>query len=231
MPDVYIVKIDKDLSNNDFIYLINRIPEEEKERICKFRRFEDSQRSLLGSVLSRFAISKRTGLNFNCILYEKNKYGKPFLANTNAAHFNISHSGNWVVCVVDDEPVGIDVEIIRLIDINIAERFFSKDEHNMLLNETDEERQNIFYKIWTVKESYIKAEGKGLSIPLNSFSSEFKDSVIRVKAEDNYSPYSFHQYWLDKISIVSVCSTSFSTPNLYKMYSSSFIQNVISLNT
>jgi len=230
MIDIYIVKIDKNLSRNSFNYLINWISEDEKQKVHRFHAFEDSQRSLFGSVLARYAIFKKTGLNFNNMTFEKNKYGKPLLVTLNDVHFNISHSGNWVVCCIDDNPVGIDVETIKPIDINIAERFFSKDEYMMLLNKPEKAKQIVFYKIWTLKESYIKAEGKGLSIPLDSFSMQLEGSVIRAKTENAYKPYFFNQFWLDNMSVVSVCSITSSTPRFYHIYASDFLKDFISLN-
>ncbi|MDR1059826.1 MAG: 4'-phosphopantetheinyl transferase superfamily protein, partial [Clostridiales bacterium] len=87
-------------------------------------------------------------------------------------HFNISHSGRHVVCALCDAPVGIDVEIVRPIDMNIANRFFSADERGRLFSEPADGhgRLELFYSIWTRKESFIKMTGEGLSRPLGSFS-------------------------------------------------------------
>lgn len=83
--------------------------------------------------------------------------------------FNISHSGAWVVCAIADTEVGIDVEEIKPIDFSVSQCFFSKREHQQLMMQREELRLAYFYNLWTMKESYIKCKGKGLSIPLNSF--------------------------------------------------------------
>ena len=57
------------------------------------------------------------------LIFEYNEYGKPFINYPTNLHLSISHSGNWITCIVDDNPVGIDVEEIKQIDFNIAERF------------------------------------------------------------------------------------------------------------
>jgi phosphopantetheinyl transferase len=87
-------------------------------------------------------------------------------------HFNISHSGGHVVCAVCDEPVGIDVEVVKPIDMNIANRFFSEDERERIFSGPEDERGRLglFYDVWTRKESFIKMTGEGLSRPLKAFS-------------------------------------------------------------
>ncbi len=126
MLETYILKIDKALSRDDFERLLRFVSDEKKERILRFQRFEDAQRSPLGDILARYAICKRLGIKNKDLVFYSNKYGKPILFAPRGIHFNISHSGSWVVCTIDDNPVGIDVETIKPIDFNIAERFFFK---------------------------------------------------------------------------------------------------------
>lgn len=56
------------------------------------------------------------------------KYGKPFLLNSPHIHYNVSHTGDYVFCALADEPVRIDVELIKSVDLKIAKRFFAVDE-------------------------------------------------------------------------------------------------------
>ncbi len=100
----------------------------------------------------------------------RNRYGKPYLKNEGNIHFNVSHSGSWAVGAVDSFPVGIDVERIRPVNLEIAERFFAWQEYEELLKKDYPERLDYFFELWTLKESYIKAVGRGLSVPLGSFS-------------------------------------------------------------
>lgn len=162
MLETYILNIDKDLSKDDFERLLGLVSEKKKERILRFHMFEDAQRSLLGDILARYAICKRLGVKNKDLSFGENEYGKPVLIAPLRIHYNISHSGDWVVCAVDDNPVGIDVEVIKPIDFKIAERFFSRDEYLALMSQPEEIRLKYFYIVWTLKESYIKAEGKGL---------------------------------------------------------------------
>ncbi len=143
---------------------------ERKERAVKYLKREAACRTLVADLLFRYAVRHTTGLDIRRLNILKNEYGKPMFENLDL-HFNISHSGEWVVCAIDKYEIGIDIEEYRPIDIRIAERFFSRKEI-LFINgfKTEEERYCSFFKIWTLKESYIKSIGKGLYCPLNHFS-------------------------------------------------------------
>ena len=81
-------------------------------------------------------------------------------------NFNVSHSGSMVVCAVSDVPVGIDIETVGG-NLDVSRNVMTPHEHDIFMEMGD--RENIFCRMWTVKESYMKALGKGLSIPPDSF--------------------------------------------------------------
>lgn len=223
MLETYILKIDKDLSMDDFKKLLGFVSEEKKERILRFHRFEDAQRTLLGDAMARYAICKRFAINNKDLVFGSNDFGKPVLLSPSGIHFNISHSGNWIVCAIDTSPVGIDVETIKAIDLRIAERFFQKSEYSILINQPKEIIQSYFYKIWTLKESYIKFIGKGLFIALDSFSIEIEDNNIKAKNGNKYCNCFFSQIWSDKDTIISTCSSRQETPRVFLFSPQSFL--------
>ncbi len=89
---------------------------------------KDAQRTLLGDVLVRYLICKRMAGKNEKLRFKKNNFGKPLLVSSPFAHFNISHSGEWVVAALSSYPVGIDVEEIKSAPLEISKHFFSKDE-------------------------------------------------------------------------------------------------------
>jgi len=206
MLDTYIIKINTNIEKDEMNRLFCYISEEKKQRIQRFHRFEDAQRTILGDILARYAICIKTGVKNKDLIFSTNQYGKPILPEPNGIHFNISHSGNCVVCAVDEKAVGVDIEVIKPIDFNIAERFFSKAEYLTLINQPKEMQMKYFYMIWTLKESYIKAEGKGLNIPLNSFEINIEGSNITAIIEGKESEYFFHQSFLSDDTIFSICT-------------------------
>lgn len=201
---IYIVKIEQ-IQKHIFEELLSYISLDEQEKIKRFRRYEDALRGLTSKMLLRFIIVSLLGKQNKNIHFDKNDYGKPFLVGTNDFHFNLSHSGDWVVCAVDNLPVGIDVERIHDVDLNLSKRFFSEDEHNYLLS-LESKRREAFFELWTLKESYIKADGRGLSIPLNSFSFSLEGGNIEFKTSDDFEKCYFKRYEIDASYKMAVCS-------------------------
>lgn len=96
----------------------------------------------------------------------KTVLGKPYLKDWPRIQFNLSHSGAYGVCAVSDAPVGVDVEMIRPLRQDVAKRFFTKVEQGYLSAQPPKE----FFRLWTRKESFTKAIGKGLTLPMDRFS-------------------------------------------------------------
>lgn len=108
-----------------FDQLLVYVPPNKRAKINKFHQFEDKLRSLIADLLSRVVMCRLmyiTNRNFTSKL-NVTSYGKPYLEGS-SLHYNLSHSGVWVVLVVDHEPVGIDIEKKQTIDLDIASGFF-----------------------------------------------------------------------------------------------------------
>lgn len=120
------------------------------------------------------------------------------------------------------DDVVIDIEQIKAIDFKIAERHFSHKEICDLNEKQNSEELEYFYNLWTLKESYIKACGKGLSIPLNSFGIRINKSIgIDFYTESELKTCFFKLYKIDQEYKLSVCSTKnlFSSKVVYKILS------------
>ncbi|MEP6804699.1 MAG: 4'-phosphopantetheinyl transferase superfamily protein [Flavobacterium sp.] len=145
-----------------------QFPIDFQKKITSYRRWQDAQLSLLGRML----LFKAT-VNFNkdykkYLSIKYNKYKKPFFEDDEDVYFNISHSGEMVICAVTNLcDVGIDIELRRDIDI---EDFQSQMTDNEWLKvSTSFNKMDSFYNYWTQKEAVIKCYGKGLYVPLKSF--------------------------------------------------------------
>lgn len=206
MLKIYAVDLSRTPDRGTIERLLPFVDQEKQTRIRRFYHWEDSLRTLFGDILIRQIILDSMGIDNEDITFSTNDYGKPFLDNDPDFHFNISHSGNWVVGAVDRHPVGIDVEQIAPIDLDISKNYFSPDEHIDLMKQPD--RLAYFFTLWTLKESYIKIVGQGLSLPLNSFSIRFQENrQIRIKAEnETLHDIFFAQYDLDSKFKLSVCA-------------------------
>ncbi|MHC1778408.1 MAG: 4'-phosphopantetheinyl transferase superfamily protein [Lentimicrobium sp.] len=150
--------------------LLALTPEATREKVASFARSNDAQRSLLGEVLVRHLISEINGTKLPEHPFTTGEKGKPAPEGYQGIHFNISHSGRWVVVALSTDIVGVDVERMRKVPEGVAHRFFSEAENKMLQNATDDDQKaDIFFTLWTIKESFLKAIGKGLTKSLSSF--------------------------------------------------------------
>lgn len=203
---LYALYINQSIPSQLFNGLLPFVSIDRRNKIYKFMRKEDADRSLVADILLREALIENFEIKNNNISFNYNEYGKPYLINNESIHFNISHSGNWVVCLINNHEVGIDIEKIEDIDFDVAKSFFSEKEYIDLMKKDINKRKDYFYDLWTLKESYIKACGKGLSLDLRSFSFLIENSNILLESKDNSRNYFFKQYFIDKNYKLSVCT-------------------------
>jgi phosphopantetheinyl transferase len=161
-------------------------------RIRARRRDEDRQRSLTSYALALSGTMRLYGRPAGTLRIHASSSGKPCFAPSVGVLFNCSHSGDWSVCVLAArsdlvDAVGIDVEMIAERPDYGPTGFFHPGEKAWLAGIDEKHRPEAFYRLWTLKESYIKAVGLGLGIPLDSFEIRFdqfgKPCVSRGKPE------------------------------------------------
>ena len=129
----------------------------------RFKRWQDRNASLLGKILLLEGLKKYGYPSDFLDNLSYSPHNRPFLDDS--IDFNISHSGEYVVCAINNEGrVGIDIERMRPLDFSEFRNYMTSEEWNMMHESPDQ--LEYFYELWTVKESVIKGEGKGLSIPL-----------------------------------------------------------------
>ncbi|WP_369812831.1 4'-phosphopantetheinyl transferase family protein [Bacillus thuringiensis] len=201
------MKIPKNIESHLFKQLSNLVSNEKKERMKRLLNSCDINRTLIGDLLIRSLICQKYKINNEEIRFIYNEYGKPFVENFSDFHFNLSHSGEWVVCTTANFNVGIDIEKISEIEaLKLANEFFSEEEFYDISNINSDEQINYFYDLWTLKESYIKTIGKGLYIPLNSFSIK-KESPTLISYKYILQNFYFRQYNIEPNYKVSACAT------------------------
>ncbi|HLV31949.1 MAG TPA: 4'-phosphopantetheinyl transferase superfamily protein [Chitinispirillaceae bacterium] len=197
-----------------FDFLYNNCSEQRRIRASKFYRKEDAYRSLIAESLLMYCLNHE-GIAGEMNICIDSETGKPFLENS-SLHFNITHSGDWVGCVIDDSETGIDIEKIREMDKGIANRFFSDSEKKMLFGCNNKEKFNdLFFEMWVLKESYIKAIGKGLSCPLNSFSVlPYDNQKIDLVLHKETLPHKyFRLYDISSTYKCAICSSDEKSPD------------------
>lgn len=155
--------------------------------------------ALVRTVLSRYASASPAEWRFTT-----NPYGRPEIGNhgdgERALSFNVSHSGDLILLGVTlRNAIGVDLEEIRAdrASLEIAERFFAREEVVALKTHAPSLQAERFFDYWTLKESYIKARGMGLSIALDSFGFELPDNgivlTLAASSEDDVRKWCFWQ--------------------------------------
>ncbi len=174
----------RNLSEAEYQKWYSLMSDENKSRVDRFRFAEDKRLTVAGEMIAKKMIAKCCCLQPENIIFDKTDGGKPFAVGLNI-HFNISHSGNFVVCATDKNPVGIDIEKKQAYNPSIAKRICSDEETTLL--EGSKNPSEEFIKLWTAKEAYGKFLGKGLTeeifkanLPIKPLQYEFDDYYVSI---------------------------------------------------
>ena len=151
---------------------------EKRARLQKLRCRGEYERILLGDFLLRRVLSDVTGTAPEQLAFTFGEHQKPQLASRADVQFNLSHSGEYAVCAVSEQPVGIDTEQPAEIAHSLAREFFHPDEAAFLDGLPETLYQEYFFRLWTLKEAYVKYLGTGLTTALDSFSFVGKDQIF-----------------------------------------------------
>ena len=144
---------------------------EKRERIVRYRQEDDRLRGLAAWTLAAEMLRAEGVRDLHL---EHTQAGKPYLRYYTDLHFNLSHSGETVLCALSSAPVGCDVQTLGPARPELAARFFHLAEREYLASLAEKEAAEAFTRLWTLKESYLKAGGEGLSRPLGSFRIELR---------------------------------------------------------
>ena len=118
--------------------------------------------------------------------------------------YNLSHSGDYVICATSKFAVGCDIEKIKKAPLKVAKRYFCKKEVSFLEKIPEAARGEEFFRLWTIKESFVKMLKKGLAMGLDSFEVSFNDG-ISIKNNDEKVACHIKEYKLEGYKI-SVCA-------------------------
>lgn len=166
-----------------------------RQSVIRLQNSKKQKSKIAADHLCRSAISEFCGIAPNSIEFGLSEKGKPFVIGVDV-YFNISHSGDLVVCAVSNKEIGIDIEQIRPFNFRAAEKFACPDELEYIRSE-----ENGFFNIWTLKEAYFKCIGTGLGADIKNVS--FKINKKNILCSESGFECSFHK--IDDEYICSVC--------------------------
>jgi len=168
MSDIilYAYEHNKNISPEEFSTLLNFLSFDEQAKVKKFKFRADQEISLLSRFLLRQLLSPHLAMTPAEIVFSYSEYARPFLDELD---FNVSHAGDWIVIAIAKKGrVGVDVEKIRKVEDSVADICFTVEERKVIFREENFNLEK-FFDFWTLKESFLKADGRGLSFPLLDF--------------------------------------------------------------
>ena len=210
---VSVVKVNREYIEQHFDELVERLYPERKSRVLAFRRKEPAYVSVVAGLLLQELVEKQLGIHPDELVLEKNENGKPWIEDHPEFYFNISHAGDYVVLAYGDVPLGIDIEQIRAQNMHVAKRCYTEAEYAYVTGADSEENHEVkigtdmtmpipsmdindrFFYLWTMKESYLKLTGDGISVPLNSFEIDPEQKTV-VGTSYRYFMLRMDDYWI-----------------------------------
>lgn len=187
------------------------LSEGEREREQRFTRADDALRFLVTRSHVRDVLARYTGGSPADLQFADGSHGKPYLASPQHAqvHFNLSHSSDLIVVAVSaGAGVGVDVEDARRrsAPLAVADRFFSLDEQRQLRAAGNGSVDHHFYRLWTLKEAYLKARGCGLNHRLRECTFDLGQDTDRLQFHGpDDEAWAFWQFQLADRFLLAVC--------------------------
>lgn len=144
------------------------LDEERVEKISRLKLKDDRRRGIAAGVTLLIGLINEE-IECDNVSFSTDDKGKPYVKGLKdkEVHFNISHSGNYAVVCIGNQEVGIDIEKIKTCNFKVAKRCFTERECTYLEGVSKERQDEVFTRIWTLKESFLKATGEGIRNSLN----------------------------------------------------------------
>lgn len=165
---------------------------------CKLKQYSND--------FAKIAISKYLKIKKNDIQIKRDIYGKPYICNVPNVNLSVAHAKNAIVCAVTNKNIGIDLESIRSVKIDLVNRYYSKKEKEYVFsNSSDIEKR--FTEIWTKKEAYLKYIGTGIMLPFSLFCTYDLLKIVYIRT-----------FYIEEY-ICSVCYSNIKKQEKYKIIS------------
>ncbi len=168
--------------------LVSLLDRTRREKVAALKQKHERLRSIFAGLLLRHAFLAQgySEQLWQCIEIAQGSHGKPYLSNCTDFCYSLSHSGEWVLCAVDDREIGADIQEVGALRLAVAKRFYSEQEYDRLLQYASEpERQTLdLYRIWAAKESCVKLTGRGIGAGIDRYVTDSAYTQIRDTEED-----------------------------------------------
>ncbi len=213
----YIINTRQYENETAFNTAVESVSPYRRQKIALLKNMKDKMRSLAAAIALNTAL-KEYGLEERTMEYDVGKQGKPYFRYNPDIHFSLSHSGDYAICSIGAHETGNDIELIKSGRERVAKRFFATEELDWIYEtQSPREIDERIFRIWTMKESFLKVTGLGMSLPLKDFTVAVADDenvTIRQNINDityctkEYAmPETLPEYDAYKISVCSEVGT------------------------
>jgi 4'-phosphopantetheinyl transferase len=191
---------------------------EEKEKAYSYHNNDDVENYIIGRYLLRTELEKITGVKAKNIFFDYDANGRPHLRDKiiSKLDFNISHSNKFVTLAMNtDGRIGIDIEKNDPLDLNMMSDVLNAKDLDFIGNmSNNKDYLRKFYKLWTLKESFVKALGCGLQYPVKRLFFVFDEKgTIHIKGNADSGKWFFKTHDVNKQYHLAVCVQDGSIKN------------------
>jgi 4'-phosphopantetheinyl transferase len=170
--------------------LLPLLDSDRRGRVGEIKNEKEQLRSITAGLLLHYAFvhSGKREDEWDKITIKKGQYGKPYIDGDKNFHYSISHSGDYVLCAVDNKEIGADIQEKRKWKMTMAKRFFDITEYRRISDADESERTDEFYRIWAAKESASKLSGRGIGAGVSHLvTDENYRKIANTKEEESYN--------------------------------------------
>ncbi|SMD41576.1 4'-phosphopantetheinyl transferase [Aquiflexum balticum DSM 16537] len=198
--EIHVVRINISKNLHQVSNHKNLLTYPEKQKLSRIIRQEDKNIFLCSQVMKRIVCGHYLNFPHDEISFDFTENKKPFISGQPDFHFNISHSGDWMTMIISKYPCGIDVEKIQPdFDFEgVIQLTFHPEEIGYIFQNPDQTK--AFFRIWTIKESFLKATGVGLIDNLSDLNM-MKNSTPLA----NLNPWQIQSFIIDGNYWCSIC--------------------------
>lgn len=157
MTELYLISSSPLNEENIYQEALHRLPQEEQQRTERFRSRQRRNVYICSRLLLQEKL-KEHGLRLaDC---ENGQHGKPYIKGSHNIYFNLSHSGDRVLLGWSDKEIGVDLELIRKDLPRSLDRILTPEEISFLSRQYAERQTEVFFRLWTMKEAFVKQKGQ-----------------------------------------------------------------------
>lgn len=168
MAQIYFLKY-MEINDGRFEELLPLVSEERRQRVKRYADIDKKRQSLFAKLLLRAVLCRKFKIANEDLKFSADAHGKPFFENIDNVYFSVSHTSSGVAVAVSEDEIGVDIEKVRAVNIDIAKRYFTREEYEYILDGGEKQNERFFY-VWTRKEARVKKIGVGFKEGFGTFS-------------------------------------------------------------